>query len=155
MKRHALFPVLLLLLALLLPAARAQEASCPVGGFSLDLPDSFSRKSASSPADPDLCFFWKSSKLTIQGYASYLGEVAGSDLFQILAGSETDTGMVTVNGMQMLYAAGSDSGGPYIMYSWMDRGNNVTLYFYYKEGDSSARSRIRKIMRTISFDAGH
>jgi len=154
MKRHALLPVLLLFLAVTLTPALAQHASCPVGGFSLTLPDTFSDRGTSS-SDPDLCFFWKGNKLTIQGYASYLGEVAGSDLFEVLTGSETESGMVKVNGMQMLYAAGTDSGGAYVMYSWMDRGNNVTLYFYYKEGDSSARDWVGKIMRTISFDAGH
>ena len=88
-------------------------------------------------------------------YASYLGEVAGSDLFQVLTGSETDSGTTNWNGMNMLYATGVEGGTAYLMYSWMDRGNNVTLYFYYPAGDSSCIDTADRIMRSISFDAGH
>ena len=55
----------------------------------------------------------------------------------------------------MLYAAGADGGTAYLMYSWMDRGNNVTLYFYYPAGDDSCIDSANRIMNSITFDAGH
>ena len=140
----------LALLVLVVPvyASAAQVASTQVGGFSLTLPDRFAPQSYSQDEAPD-------HSISIQAYAVYLGEVAGSDLFQVLTGSETDSGLITLNGMPMLYAAGADLNGSYFMYSWMDRGNNVTLYFYYPEGDRSSRETIENIMSSIQFDAGH
>ena len=154
MKRIAAFLLLLIMLAAVTSAC-AVKASCPAGGFSLKLPDGFREHSFSSSDDPDLCFWWSGNGLAIQAYAVYLGEVAGSDLFQVLTGNESESGMTSVNGISMLYAAGRDASGPYMMYSWMDRGNNVTLYFCATGGDASALSGVKKIMRTIAFDAGH
>ena len=154
MRRPAVALILAVLFCLFFSSAIAQKVSCPVGGFSLNLPDHFSEQPSSS-SDPDLCLYWKGKKMTVLAYASYLGEVAGSDLFQVLTGTETDSGRTTINGMNMLYAAGTDGGTAYLMYSWMDRGNNVTLYFYYPAGDSSCVDSANRIMRSISFDAGH
>lgn len=155
MKRPAMFLALVLGSLLLFPSALALKASCPAGGFSLSLPDSFTEQPFSPSDDPELCFYWRGEGMTVLAYASYLGEVAPSSLFQVLTGNETDSGMVTVRGMQMVYGAGSDSTGSYLMYSWMDRGNNVTLYFYYAPGDDSARSAVDRIIHSIAFDAGH
>ena len=155
MKRLITSLLLLIVLTLSLSAALAQSVSCPTGGFSLVLPDSFAEQPFSSREAPDLCFYWRDSRITIQAYASYLGEVAGSDLFQVLTGSETDAGLVMLNGMNMLYAAGADPSGAYIMYSWMDRGNNVSIYFYYPADDASCPGTIAEIIGSITFDAGH
>ncbi len=152
--RRMLILLVLLVCCLSFSTALAGRKPCPVGGFSLNLPDSFTEQPLSGEA-PDLCFYWKSDKLSIQAYVLYLGEVAGSDLFQVLTGSETESGTVSLAGVNMLYASGVDALGAYRLYSWMDRGNNVTLYFYYKEGDASAPGIINDIMGTISFDAGH
>ena len=153
MRRTVIALMLTVLLCLCGVSALAQRVSCPVGGFSLTLPDHFSEQPVSG--DPDLCFYWKGTKMTVLAYASYLGEVAGSDLFQVLTGSETDSGKISVNGMSMLYAAGADGGTAYLTYSWMDRGNNVTLSFYYPAGDSSCVDSANRILHSISFDAGH
>ena len=146
--------MLAVLLCFLFSSALAQTVSCPVGGFSFNLPDHFSEQPLSS-GDPDLCLYWKGKKMSVLAYASYLGEVAGSDLFQVLTGTETDSGSTTKNGMNMLYATGVDGDTAYLMYSWMDRGNNVTLYFYYPAGDDSCVDSANRIMNSISFDAGH
>ena len=145
MRRITAALMLSVLLCLLCCSALAQTVSCPVGGFSFTLPDHFSEQPLSRE-DPDLCLYWAGKKL---------GEVAGSDLFQVLTGSETDSGTTNWNGMNMLYATGVEGGTAYLMYSWMDRGNNVTLYFYYPAGDSSCIDTADRIMRSISFDAGH
>ncbi len=154
MRRTAAVVILAVLLCLLLNTALAQTVSCPVGGFSFTLPDHFSEQPLSRD-DPELCLYWKGKKMSILAYASYLGEVAGSDLFQVLTGTETDSGSIVMNGMNMLYATGADGSTAYLMYSWMDRGNNVTLYFYYPEGDDSCLSSANRIMNSIAFDAGH
>ena len=154
MKRISAALILAVLLCLAFSTAQAQAVSCPVGGFSFTLPDHFSEQPLSRE-DPDLCLYWKGKKMSVLAYASYLGEVAGSDLFQVLNGTETDSGKTTLNGMNMLYASGVDGSTAYLMYSWMDRGNNVTLYFYYPAGDSSCLDSARRIMKSISFDAGH
>lgn len=155
MKRAALFTALVLFLLAAVPSALALRASCPAGGFSLSLPDSFSEQSFSASDDPDLCFFWQGGGIVIQGYASYLGEVAPSSLFQVLTGNETDSGSCTVNGMQMVWGASEEASVACLMYSWMDRGNNVTLYFSYTPGDASAPAVIDRIIHSIAFDAGH
>ena len=152
--RRVCMLAVLLVCCLAFSSALAQRRACPVGGFSLDLPDSFAEQALPAGV-PDLCFYWKSDSLSIQAYVIYEGEVAGSDLFHVLTGTESDSGTTRIAGMNMLFASGVDSGGAYRMFSWMDRGNNVTLYFYFPEGDSSAPGIIEGIMSSISFDAGH
>jgi hypothetical protein len=153
-RRTAAALIFAVLLSLLLGSALAQTVSCPVGGFSFTLPDHF-REHPLSRDDPDLCLYWSGKKMSVLAYATYLGEVAGSDLFQVLTGTETDVGNTTKNGMNMIYATGADGETAYLMYSWMDRGNNVTLYFYYPAGDDSCLDSANRIMNSISFDAGH
>lgn len=138
-----------------LSSSLAQTVECPIGGFSLELPDHFVEEPYDPSLDPELCFYWHGTKLTIQGYASYQGEVAGSDLFQVLTGYETDYGPVTINGMNMLYARTDDDYGVTIIYTWMDRGNNVTLYFIFSASDASVVKNVDQIIHSITFDAGH
>ena len=145
--------ILVMVLVFSLSSALAQRISCPDGGFTVTLPDHFVAESTGG--DPELCFYWHGSKLTVQAYASPLGEVAGSDLFQVLTGSETESGTVSVNGMNMLYTRAEDSSEISICYSWMDRGNNVTLYFFYSASDPSVQKTVDSIISSIAFDAGH
>ena len=81
--------ILVMVLVFSLSSALAQRISCPDGGFTVTLPDHFVEESTGG--DPELCFYWHGSKLTVQGYVSYLGEVAGSDLFEVLTGDEQET----------------------------------------------------------------
>ena len=152
MKRFAAL-MLIMLLVLSCSAALAELVSCPVGGFSLNLPDQFREMPLDSARDPQLCLYWRTGdgSLSIQAYADYMGEVAYSDLFQVLDGTEKESGEININGMRMLYAR-TDT---YIMYSWMDRGNNVSLYFNYSRDDASVRSTVESIIWSVSFDAGH
>ena len=145
--------ILVMVLVFSLSSALAQRISCPDGGFTVTLPDHFVEESTGG--DPELCFYWHGSKLTVQGYVSYLGEVAGSDLFEVLTGDEQESGSKTINGMNMIYSLTQYGSDITIMYSWMDRGNNVTLYFQYSSENSSVRSTVKSIMNSISFDAGH
>ena len=145
--------ILVMVLVFSLSSALAQRISCPDGGFTVTLPDHFVEESTGG--DPELCFYWHGSKLTVQGYVSYLGEVAGSDLFEVLTGDEQESGSKTINGMNMIYSLTQYGSDITVMYSWMDRGNNVTLYFQYSSENSSVRSTVKSIMNSISFDAGH
>ena len=152
MKRIAALMLIVLLLCFC-TCAMAQRVACPVGGFSLTLPDHFVEEH--DPSDPELCFYWHGNKLTVLGYASWMGEVPDSDLFHVLDGSEQESGERYVNGMRMLYARTGSSYEISVMYSWLDRGNNVTLYFNYSPDDPSVQNTVDKIINSISFDAGH
>lgn len=143
--------ILVMVLVLSFSSALAQRISCPDGGFTVTLPDHFTE----GPTGGDLCFHWHGKKLTVEGYVSYLGEVAGSDLFEVLTGDEQESGSKTINGMNMIYSLTQNDSEVTIMYSWMDRGNNVQLYFTYSADDSSVHSTVKSIMNSISFDAGH
>ena len=148
MKRIAVF-LLALIIVFSLSAALAQRVSCVDGGFSLNLPDQFSRQQVGG--DPELCFHWSDGSMDIMAYVSYQGEVAGSDLFQVFDGSETDYGTKTIGGVSMKYILSEGS----ISYTWMDRGNSVTMEFIYPAGDSSALDTAKSIIKSIRFDAGH
>ncbi|MBO7661810.1 MAG: hypothetical protein J6U01_00385 [Clostridia bacterium] len=127
--------IALLLASLMLCAAipaLAQEISCPPGGFSLTVPDSFSPVSP-MPQDQDLVFAWQGGGISLHGYATAMsGKVRFNDLYQILTGQETESGSLTIRGVDMLYARGSDQRGPYALYIWMHKNVRVELYFYYQ-----------------------
>ncbi len=134
-------------------AALAQRAESVAGGFSVNLPDHFVE--GDTDGYSDLCFYWHGKKLTVQGYSSYQGEVAGSDLFQVLTGTETDYGTRNINGMEMWYTRTEEDGNVCITYTWMDRGNSVTLEFDYSAADESVQNTVNSIINSIRFDAGH
>ncbi len=143
--------LLVLLLVFSLSSALAQRAECPVGGFSIDLPDGFSEKP--QYYNSDLCFYWENInlRLTVLAYASFQGEV--SETFEVLTGSETASGYVTINGMRMFYTRSEDPSGISVTYAWMDRGNSVSLEFNYS--DPSLQGTVDSIIYSIRFDAGH
>ena len=141
----------LLLTALLITiavSASAQTVSCSAGGFSLTLPDTFSRVSDASADDPDLELHYSNGSVDMAVYVSY----ADSDnSFQVLTGSEEDSGRVKINGVRMNYARGSDSQGPWMVYSWVASGNAVNIYFIWYGDDAAALELIDSIMNSISF----
>ena len=147
--------LLAIALVLSVSAALAQRVECPVGGFSVKLPDHFWEVESDPFMDPELCFNWSGNKLTVQAYVSYQGEVAGSDLFEVLTGNETEYGAVTVNGMYMLYTRIEEYGQVRISYTWMDRGNSVSMEFTYSEDEPSVENTVNSIINSITFDAGH
>ena len=146
--------MLVILLVFSLSAALAQKVECPVGGFSVKLPDHFVEESTDS-GDPDLCFYWHGTKLTVQAYVTYQGEVAGSDLFQVLTGNETEYGPIDINNISMFYTRTEEYGSVRITYTWMDRGNSVTMEFTYSADDSSVLKTVNSIISSIRLDAGH
>ena len=146
--------ILALMLVLSLSAALAQTAECPVGGFSVNLPDHFWSE-ALDPRDPDLCFNWRGNKLTVHAYSSYQGEVALSDLFQVLTGAETESGYTYINGMEMFRARTEEYGMITVTYTWMDRGNSVTLEFSWDASESGVQKTVDSIINSVRFDSGH
>ena len=152
MKRLTGF-LLVLLMIFSISAALAQRAESPDGGFSVKLPDHFVEEQVDGYSD--LCFYWHGKKLSVQGYRSYQGEVAGSDLFQVLTGNETEYGTRIINGMEMMYTRTEEEGNVCITYTWMDRGNSVTLEFNYSASDESVQNTVNSIINSIRFDAGH
>ena len=146
--------LLTLILAFTLSAALAQRVECPQGGFSVNLPDHFWSE-ALDPGDPDLCFNWRGNKLTVHAYASYQGEVALSDLFQVLTGAETESGYININGMEMFRARTEEYGTVTLTYTWMDRGNSVSLEFSWDASESSVQKTVDSIINSVRFDSGH
>ncbi len=141
-----LFTILLITVAV---SASAQTVSCSDGGFSLTLPDTFSYiDNARNGEDPDLKLHYSNGSVDMAVYVSY----AGSDnSFQVLTGSEEDSGRVKINGVRMNYARGSDSQGPWMVYSWVSSGNAVNIYFIWFGDDTAAMEIIDSIMNSISF----
>ena len=88
-----------------------------------------------------------------RGGGGYQGEV--SETFEVLTGNETASGYVTINGMKMLYTRSETPGSIDITYTWMDRGNSVTLEFTYSPDDPSVENTVKSIINSIRFDAGH
>ena len=140
--------LLLIVLMFSFSSALAQRVECRTGGFSVKLPDHFVEEPLSS--DSDLCFYWHGNKLTVQAYVYYQGEVSGSDLFQVLDGSETDYGSRSYNGIDMQYIRTEEYGDVRISYTWMDRGNTVTLEFSYSADDPSVLDTVNSIMNSFS-----
>ena len=87
------------------------------------------------------------------GSAGPTGEVA--EIFEVLTGSETESGYVNTNGMRMFYTVSEEGGSVVISYTWMDRGNSVTMEFTYAANDPSVRKTVNSIIGSIRFDAGH
>lgn len=143
--------LLVLALAFSLSAALADRVPCETGGFSVKLPDHFVEEPGYYGSD--LCFYWHGNKLTVLGYVSYQGEV--SETFEVLTGDETASEYVTINGMKMLYTRSETSGNVSITYTWMDRGNSVTMEFTYSADDPSVENTVKSIINSIRFDAGH
>ena len=151
MKRFAGM-LLVMVLLFSFSVALARKVECPAGGFSVSLPDHFVEEPASAP---DLCFYWHGNKLTVQAYVSYQGEIALSDLFVVLTGNETEDRLVRINGMDMRTIRSDDGSTVSVTYTWMDRGNSVTMEFTYASGDSSVQKTVSSIINSIRFDAGH
>ena len=57
--------------------------------------------------------------------------------------------------MQMFYTRTDDPDSICISYTWMDRGNSVTLEFTYSPKEPSVINTVDSIINSISFDAGH
>ncbi len=148
MKRFAGL-LLALLLVFSLSSALAQRVSCPVGGFSVSLPDDYAEGSLSG--DPDLCFYWYGNGLTVLAYASYQGEVA--EIPEVYTGNETETGYRSIGGMNMRYTRSEEGGMIDVSYTWMDRGNSVTMEFIFS--DPALQGTVESIISSIRFDAGH
>jgi len=143
-----------LILCLSLSSSLAQEVVCENGGFTVILPDNFVEEPINPADDPDLCFYWHGKRLTVLGYASFLGEFTSSELFEVLTGNETDYGWKKINGMNMYYTQSEEYGSITITYRWMDRGNNVNLTFFYSADDPTVIKYVDSIISSITF-AGH
>ncbi len=126
-------------------SASAQTVSCSAG-FSLTLPDSFSDVARARNEDPDLALHYSDGSVDMTVYVSYSG---GSDnSFQILTGSETESGHTSKYGRKMNYARSSDT----LVYSWVSSGSAVSIYFIWYGDSAAAQQTIDSIMSSISFD---
>lgn len=139
-------------LVLSLSASLAQTAECPAGGFSVWVPDHFEEVQIDPLFDPDMCFYWHGKKLAVQGYATFQGDVALSDLFQVLTGYETESGYQYINDREMLYTRTEEFGRVRISYTWMNNEYSVTLEFTYAAEEASVQKTVDQIISSITFD---
>jgi hypothetical protein len=153
MKRLAGLLLILMLVCSLSPAL-AQTAECPAGGFSVWMPDHFEEVQPDPLSDPDQCFYWHGKKLAVLGYVTFQGQVSLTDLPQVLTGSETESGYVSFNGMDMLYVRSEEFGNVRITYTWMSGEYSVTLEFIYSAEEASVQKTVDQIINSITFGIG-
>ena len=136
---------LLLLCAVLLglsfPAMAADQVSCPAGGFSFVLPDSFALTDLSDSEDP-----------TISVFVSFVGNVSPDSVPFVLTGDETDMGSRKTSGRTVQYIAGSSNGLSYYSCFWIRKKDGVTLDFRFTGKTSKAMKTVEKILDTLEWD---
>ena len=147
---------LLLLCAVLLglsfPAMAADQVSCPAGGFSFVLPDSFALTDLSDSEDPDLCLLLESKSMTISVFVSFVGNVSPDSVPFVLTGDETDMGSRKISGRTVQYIAGSSNGLSYYSCFWIRKKDGVTLDFRFTGKTSKAMKTVEKILDTLEWD---
>ena len=140
-----------LCLCLPLTALADRTVTPPEANFTMTLPDSFTEQPLTPAEDPDLFLYWTSPDISLMGYLSWVGpNISLSDLFTVVTGDETEeSAAIPLSGQQVLYAAGRDDTGAYRVYSWLYQGNNITLWFYYPEGNAAAGKTIDTIVASL------
>lgn len=145
--------VFLCFLAMLLllpgPEAQAQTVSCPEARITLTVPDSWSVIPLSEADDPGLRLFLASEDVTLSVYVDDIGEESGMDIFEVFTGDETQSGTMTVAGVDMDYVFGSGEDGDYRIYSWLDRSSQVQLYFLVSAHPGASSGVIDEIINSL------
>ncbi len=135
----------------MLSAASAQTVSCPDAHLTFTAPDSWTVIAPADPEDPDLRLLLRGDDLSLSVYVAESGGLP-PDSFLVFTGDETESGSVTVSGMDMFYVAGQSSEGDYRIYTWPDRSNQVQLYFLITGRLKPARKAIDEILSSLVFE---
>ena len=131
--------------------ASAQVVSCPEAHLVLTVPDSWTVVSLQDRDDPDLCLLLKDRDMTLSVYVSDAGGLM-PDAFELFTGDETESGTVVLSGTEMTYVAGESSDGQYRIYTWLDRRNQVQMYFLVTAHRKASRQTIDAIMDSLEFE---
>lgn len=151
MRKNRLFYLCVLFTVCMVSCAAAMSVSCPDAHLVLTVPDSWTVVSASSAGDPDLCLLLEGEDVSLAVYVTDVNGVL-PDSFQVWFGNETESGTDVRSGVRMNYVAGSSSDGDYRIYTWLDRRNQVQLYFLISGQSQAARKVIDTIMDSLAFD---
>ena len=151
MRKNRLFRLCVLLAVCMVSCAAARSVSCPDAHLVLTVPDSWTVVSASSAGDPDLRLLLEGEDVSLAVYVTDVNGVL-PDSFQIWLGNETESGTDVRSGVRMDYVAGSGSDGDYWIYTWLDRRNQVQLYFLVSGRPQAARKVIDAILDSLAFD---
>ena len=99
--------------------------------------------------DPGLRLFLASEDVTLSVYVDDIGEESGMDIFEVFTGDETQSGTMTVAGVDMDYVFGSGEDGDYRIYSWLDRSSQVQLYFLVNAHPGASSGVIDEIINSL------
>ena len=130
--------------------ASAQVVSCPEAHLLLTVPDSWRTVPLSASDDPDLCLLLEDKGLSLSVYVADAGGLV-PDAFELFTGDETESGTVVLGGMEMEYVAGESHEGYYRIYTWLDRRNQVQMYFLVTSSRKSSEKTIDEIMSSLVF----
>lgn len=138
------------LLVFAVSCASAQVVSCPQAHLVLTVPDSWSVVPLFNTGDPDLCLLLEDRDMTLSVYVADAGGLV-PEAFELFTGDETESGTVMLSGMEMTYVAGESPEGYYRIYTWLDRRNQVQLYFLVTAQLNTSQKVIDGIMESLEF----
>ena len=142
--------ICVLLLAGAVSFAQAQSISCPEANVILTVPDSWTAVPLSASVDPDLRLLLDGGNVTLSVYVADSGGLM-PESFQVFVGDEKETGVVSYGGMDMSYVFGVSAEGEYRIYTWLDRRNQVQLYFLVTGAAGAVQAEMDEIMNTLVF----
>ncbi len=140
-----------LLLFCAVSCASAQTVSCPQAHLVLKVPDSWTVVPLLGAGDPDLCLLLEDRDMTLSVYVADAGGLL-PDAFELFTGDETESGTVILGGREMTYVAGESDDGHYRIYTWLDRRNQVQMYFLVTANLKTSRKVIDEIMESLEFE---
>ena len=151
MRKCLSFLLCALLLCGLASCAIAQTVSCPEAHITLTVPDSWEVVPLTEADDPELCLLLDSKDLTL---AVYVSDARGTvpDAFQVFTEDDTVSSDIVINGMEMTLVAGKTDDGEYRIYTWLDRRNQVEMYFLVTGKSRAAREVMDDVMEDLVFE---
>ena len=139
------------LLCCAVSCASAQVVSCPQAHLILTVSDSWTVVPLPNTDAPDLCLLLEDRDITLSVYVADAGGLL-PDAFELFTGDETESGTVVLGGMEMTYVAGKNAEGNYRIYTWLDRRNQVQMYFLVTGNLKASRKVIDEIMESLVFE---
>lgn len=151
MRKWTVSLLCILLLCGSVSCSLAGPVACPEAHLVLTVPDSWRNVPLSSADDPDLYLLLEGDGISLSVYIADAGGLLPG-AFQVFTGDETDSGTLTVQGVEISYVAGENSDGAYWIYTWTDRRSQVQLYFLVTGNRQAARSSMNEIIHSLRFE---
>lgn len=151
MRRFVLILLCVILAAGSVSCALAQSVPCPDAHLILTVPDSWILIPFPDTEDPDLRLHLEGDDISLSLYVADANGLM-PDAFQVLVGDETESGDILVGDVEISYVAGESADGEYRIYTWVDRRNQVQMYFLITGRSKTARQTIEEIIQTLVFE---